>query len=86
MGYPTERASFIAAHNSFENLPFKAALRWRYYFIVCWSCREHVLALDMHVRVMQPSGTVRTADIASGNSETQHLGVKHNVLLIINCI
>lgn len=46
-GYLTERAGLIAARNSFENLPFKGSAQLRYYFIVCWSRREHVLALDM---------------------------------------
>lgn len=57
MGSLTKHAGAFTAHYSLRSVPFKQASCLCYYFIVWWSCPEHVLALDMLTWVTYPSGS-----------------------------
>lgn len=58
MGSLTKHAGSFTAHYSLRSVPFKQASCLCYYFIVWWSCPEHVLALDMLTWVTYPSGSL----------------------------
>ncbi len=54
----TKHAGAFTARYSLRSVPFKQASCLCYYFIVWWSCPEHVLALDMLTWVTYPSGSL----------------------------